>query len=84
MKLNQSTKTLLMTARLRKVQTVWLTVFGHAYAIYKLIDNTFTNLSERPSIVLKLWRPYPFMYQINKGHNSVKIELVTIFLVGHV
>ena len=46
MELNQSTETLLMTARLRKVQSVWLTFLEHTYAIYKLIDNTCTNVSE--------------------------------------
>ena len=39
----------LMTARLRKVLIVRLTVYGHTYAIYKLIDNTCTNFSESES-----------------------------------
>ena len=57
-------------------------ILGHTYAIYKLIDNTCTNALKLPSIVLKLLRRYPFMYQVNKGHNSVKIELAMICLKG--
>ena len=36
-----------------------------------------------PSIVFKLLRRYPFMYQVNKGHNSVKTELVMILVFYH-
>ena len=46
MELNQSTKTLHMAGRLRKVQSVWLTFFGHTHAIYKLKANTCINFSE--------------------------------------
>ena len=62
MSLNQSTKTLLMAARPRKVQPVWLTFFGHRYAIYMLIDNTCTNVSENTFNRFKVMEAIPFMY----------------------
>ena len=46
MKLNQSTKALLMKARLRKVLISVVNIFGHTYDFYKLKDNTCTNFSE--------------------------------------
>ena len=58
-------------------------IFGHTYAIYRLIDNTSTNISENTFNRFKGMRAIPFMNQINKGHSSVKRELVMVLVACH-
>ena len=58
-------------------------IFGHTYVIYKLIDNTSTNVCENTVNRFKGMEDIPLMNQINEGHSSVKRELDMILLVCH-